>query len=419
MDLLLEPLELILRCATMSNILYLMSQLNPNETPTESLESERHDQKNMWRFSASCPSVSLELPFSCDAVDGGQFSLFDRCGYLLPQSPISISSSFGLTLDALSVSHDSTASLSCDAYDNSMTGKAATAPTTMSCHRLLVFVTSPRMNDGQHVRCMQRADIIASSGHAPILLTHRSNGADSRELIAKTPSADTIESSDHVPILFAHTPSAADNQESIGRKSFPSIPPLSSFKARQEDEDSDNEGMFSEEFTSLVKSMNASTARASDPQDVMLRVAERCSSVIDLYLPELVGDITRDEAVSLSKMVLAEIANIVKGSASQPESSSDSSPEERSNDHVGFTVSIDQITLTAHQKLDGEIDVGRWYSYEMMAEGFKAHATLAQSRLKTIRVLAHELNLFEGKNGCLCPVLCSCIQQSYTRFLNV
>jgi hypothetical protein len=277
------------------------------------------------------------------------------------------------------------------------------------------------MNAGQQIMCMQRADIITSSGHAPILLTHRSNAADSRELIAETPSLDSIESSDYVPILFAHAPSAAVNQESIGRKSFPSVPPLSSFKARQEDEDSDNEGMFSEEFTSLVKSKNASAARASDPQDVMLRVAERCSSVIDLYLPELVGDVTRDEAVLLSKMILAGIANIAKGPASQPESSSDPSSEERSKDYISFTLSIDQITLTAHQQLDEEIDVGRWYSYEMMAEGFKAHTTLTQSRLKTIRILAHELNFFEGKNGCLCPftVLYSCIRQSYTRCLDV
>jgi hypothetical protein len=247
---------------------------------------------------------------------------------------------------------------------------------------------------------MQRADIIASSGHAPILLTHRSNAADSRELILETPSVDSIESSNHVPILFARAPSGAENQETIGRTSFPSVPPLSSFKARQEDEDSDNEGIFSEEFTSLVKSTSASAVRASDPQDVMLRMAERCSSVIDLYLPELVGDITRDEAVLLSKMMLAVVANITKGPAGQPELSSDTLSEERSKDHICFTFSIDQITLTAHQKLDEEINVGRWYSYEMMAEGFKAHATLAHSRLKAIRVLAHELNFFEGKNDC-------------------
>lgn len=432
-DLMLEPLELVLRCATLSNILCLMSQLNSGENPNESLHIETHEQKRSWRFSASCPSVSLVLPLSCDALecvqDGErQFSLFDRCGHLLPHAPISRRSSIGLILDALSVLHDTTASSSCDTFENSTTRKFATVSTTMSCHRMLLFVTSPRMKAGHHVTCMQRADIISSSGHAPILLTRRLNTADRGESTGRTrsPSADIITSSDDVPILFAHMSSAADNQETIGRLFFPTVPPLSSFKARQEDEDSDNEGMFSEEFTSLVKSTNASSVRASDPQDVMLRVAEQCSSVIDVYLPELVGDITRDEAVSLSKMVLAEIANLAK-SCSDLKSLTDTPSEERPNDHVvdtslrviGFIVSIDQITLTAHQKLDDDIDVGRWYSYEMMAEGFKAHATLARSRLETLRVLAHELNFFEGRDACSCSVICLYTRQSHTHFLNV
>jgi hypothetical protein len=433
LDLMLEPLELVLRCATLSNILCLMSRLNSGKTANESLDIESHEQKRFWRFSVSCPSVSLELPLSGDALksfqDGDrQFALFDRCGHLLPHAPISRRSSIGLIFDALSVSHDSTVSSSCDAFESLTIEKSGTISTTVSCHRILLFVTSPRMNADHHVMCMQRADIISSSGHAPILLTHRLNAADSRESIGRTrsPSADIITSSDHVPILFANMSSAADNQNNIGRKFFPTVPPLSSFKARQEDEDSDNEGIFPEEFTSLAKSTNASIARASDPQEIMLRMAERCTSVIDLYLPELVGDISRDEAVSLSKMVLSEIANLTKGS-SELKSSTDTLSEERPNDHVvdtslrviGFTVSIDQITLIAHQKLDEDIEADRWYSYEMMAEGFKAHATLARSHLEALRVLAHELNFFEGRNGCLCSAFCLCTHQSHSRFLNM
>lgn len=427
LDLMLEPLELVLRCATLSNILCLMSRLNWGKTANESLDIENREQKRFWRFSVSCPSVSLELPLSGDALesfrDGDRrFSLFDRCGHLLPHAPISRRSSIGLIFDALSVSHNSTA------FEKLTIEKSGTTSTTVSCHRILLFVTSPRMNAGHRVMCMQRADIISSSGHAPILLTHRLNAADSREAFGRTrsPSVDVITSSDHVPILFANMSSAADNQNNIGRKFFPTVPPLSSFKARQEDEDSDNEGIFSEEFTSLAKSTNASIARASDPQEIMLRRAERCTSVIDLYLPELVGDISRDEAVSLSKMVLSEIANLTKGS-SELKSSTDTLSEERPNDHVidtslrviGVTVSIDQITLIAHQKLDEDIEAGRWYSYEMMAEGFKAYATLARSHLEALRVLAHEFNFFEGRNGCWCSEFCLCTRQSYSCFLNM
>ena len=438
MDLMLEPLGLVLRPATLTNILGLLSRLNSAETANESLGIKDHDQKRSWRFSASCPSVSLELPLSGDALESlndgeRQFSLFDRCGHLLQHAPISRRSTIGLIFDALSVSHDSTTvSSSCDAFENSNTEKSGSASTTMSCHRILLFVTAPRMNAGHHVMCMQRADIISSSGHSPILLTHRLNVADRQESIGRTrpPSADAIASSDHVPILFANTiSSAADNQENIGRKFFPIVPPLSSFKARQEDEDSDNEDIFSEELTSLVKSTNASAARASDPQDVMLSVAERCTSIFDLYLPELVGDISRDEAVSLLKMVLSQIANLTKGSSELTSSThTPSAPSEESpNDPVidtsmrviGFTVSVDQITLTAHQKMDEATDAGCWYSYEMMAEGFKAHATLARSHLETLRVLAHELNFFEGRNACLCSVICMWSRQSHPLLLNV
>jgi hypothetical protein len=214
--------------------------------------------------------------------------------------------------------------------------------------------------------------------------------------------ADIVASSGHAPLSFTYRKTVTPTEDSINNVSFPVVPPLSTFKARQEDEDSDNEDAFYREFSCISEEANTSTMRASDPQDTMLQEASQCSSAIDIYFPELVGDLTREEAVSLSNVLLIELSIIESGieQKDQNEISFDESPELVETSHSktsSVTICIDQVTLAVHQELDEVDDVLRWYSHEMMVEGFKAHAVLLpRSRLKTLRVLAHELNFFEG-----------------------
>lgn len=370
----LEPLELTFSSGTLSNVLCLISQLEFGVSAGASSNvplSEGSDQNKAWRLSASCPSVSIVLPLELNSVEGTQdaernSAVFERCGYTLPHSPIS-RSSLGFTLDALSVLYESKVPAASEERTGLSSCSDSGADTTVSCHRLLCFVTSPRIGGHGNATCMQRADIVASSGHAPLSIRYRS-----------TPP---------------------HNGDSTGKSSFPIVPPLSTFKARQEDEDSDDEDAFCREFSSFAE--NASTpTRASDPQGVMLQEADQCSSTIEIYLPELVGDLTRDEAVSLSNILLAELSSIGKGidAAESSNNRSEGSAELDTSSHItSIAVSIDQITLTAHQMIDEDTEAVHWYSHEMMAEGFKVHAVLlAWSRLKTVRLLAHELNLFEG-----------------------
>lgn len=366
----LEPLELTFSGGTLSNILCLVSQLEVGESHSTSSNavpvSEGGDQSRAWRFSASCPSITIGLPLGLNSGEGAtavdHFSaVFERCGHILPRAPIS-TSTLGFSLDALSVLYESKATESSEkpclaSYSGSG------GDTTVSCHRFLCFVTSPRVGIHGSARCMQRADIFASSGHAPLSLTYRS----------------MVSLSDEAP----------------GKSSFPVVPPLSTFKARQEDEDSDSEGAFCREFSSFAENANPAPARASDPQGLMLQEAELCSSVIEIYLPELVGDLTRDEAMALSNLLVTELSSIGKDNAKSSKMSEETTALD-SCPTTSISVSIDQVTLIAHQMIDDDTGVAGWYSHETMAEGFKAHAVLSSSRLKTARVLAHELNLFEG-----------------------
>lgn len=361
LDLILEPTEVIARSATVSNLFRLMSSLDFNKLSHGDVEIAGRASQKLWCLSASCPSFSLVVPLGHDPLERLRYEdLFDRCGYLVPTIPISRGASIGLKLDAVSVSHDSINSSS--TYDG--TPKRANAPTTVSCQRMLVFVVSPRTNSSNSVACMQRADIIASSGHAPITLTQSK-------------------------IDF-------ENEPSVARAAFPTVPPLSSFKARQEDEDSDNEGISFNKLVSPAKGSSTSAARAADTQDVLLGVAERCSTFFDLYLPDLTGDVTRDEAIWLLDMVISEISH---GSEATVSNSLGVTTPYVCNTMptVGFAVSVEQMTLTVHQKLVEDTKVGRWFSYVIMAEACKAFAALNLSHLQALRVMAHELNFFEGR----------------------
>lgn len=375
-DLILEPVELSFSSGTLSNILCLTSQLQFGETTcsasTTVAASEGSENKKALRFCASCPSVTVTLPLGLNSLEGFQdttqyAAVFDRCGYMLPHAPVSRRSSLGITLDALSVLYESNTSASSEEHTVVAARSDSDFDTTVSCHHLLCFVTAPRVGVHGSIGCMQRADIIASSGHAPLRLTHRSN--------------------------------QSVGEETSGGVSFPVVPPLSSFKARQEDEDSDDENAFCDEFTSLAQ--NASPpARASDPQGVMLKEADQCNSVIDIYLPELVGDLTRDEATSLLHVFLAELSCIGERAGS---AESRTSPSRKTCSQItSIAVSVDQVTLAAHQKIEDDTGLSSWYSHEILVEGFKAHTVVLDwSRLKTVRALAHELNFFEGKKGCV------------------
>lgn len=374
-EFILEPLELTFSSGTLSNFLYLTSQLDVGEISDTSSsavsESKGMEAKNPWRISASCPSVAIVLPLGSTTLEGAQCAeqyseLFDRCGCMLPNAPVSRRSCLGFAFDAISLLYESKALPVSDERTELLSSSAFAATTTLSCHRLLCFVTAPRLGTRGSTICMQRADVVASSGHAPLSLTHSSTRAVGGEF--------------------------------TGRSSFPTVPPLSSFKARQEDEDSDEEDAFFDEFGDSLAKSAITAARASDPQGIMLQESDQCISAIELYLPELVGDLTGDEAVSLLNVLLAELS--ITG-------------ERRTNDtglHTGssrntgsrttsIAMTIDQMTLTAHQQINGDNGKRNWYSHEIMAEGFKSHVILSdRSRVKTIRMLAHELNLFEGEN---------------------
>ena len=350
----------------------LLSQLDFGETSGVSSTCAAVEDKGTrqaWRFSASCPTVSILFPLgsspSESVHEAKSFSdLFERCGYMLPHAAVS-RKSLGFTLDALSVFHEAKPPADSEESTNLIPLVETGDATVMSCQRFLCFVSAPRIGVHGTATCMQRADIIASSGHAPLSIKHRRAGSNG-----------------------------------VDESTFPLVPPLSSFKARQEDEDSDNDDAFCREFGSLEQA-STTNVRASDPQEAMLEETDTCSSNLDIFLPEIVGDLTRDEAIALSKMLLLELSCMSKrtnrGEATKSPARRTSGAYTESK-ATSISLSVDQVTLTAHQNICEDGGPRHWYSHEIMIEGLKAHAILFDlSRLSSARVLTHELNVYEGK----------------------
>jgi hypothetical protein len=355
-ELTLEALEFTYRQAAMSNLSQLLNtmkasgELHPKQA--ESVGKSESSSGNNVKFLAFCDSISVNIPLPREKDWG---SLYNRCGYDAAGS-MTTRSSLGIFFDQVTLELKGE-----DSVEESA---------SLSCHHALVFASSPC---GKHNldRKLLHFDIIAMSG-----LT------------------------DVHPVIPVSVKLYRNNKDGGDGVNFPIVPTISSFKARQEDEDEDNriDRVLSSKLNDDLPMGVRKGLRADDPQSAMILEASESEIDLVIRIPEIIGDLSSNELVALSEMLESLRENLVPAS----NTSRSSTEPPASTQRVGVSLNCDYLSLAVHGSLpepttdlDGCNSLS--FSYMIKLDRLKTHVLLENTGLRHVRVLAHELDFFESK----------------------
>jgi hypothetical protein len=298
--------------------------------------------------------------------------LFDRCGEVLENARIK-GASLGFLLENTNFEWSEKKNDESDSSHFESSGR-------FSCHHLLFFATSPVGDKIAVDTRMQRTDIFVARGR--------------------------MEVNPYIPISLDFKRNLPGSKErNHGRDSFPIVPAISSFKARQEDED--EELKIDRLLFSKLQDVDADSRkelRGTDPQIAMVADAEKCSSVVVLNIPEILADLTKTEMETFLNMLdAAKPTTETSNSASSrstvvaPEIPDEEAPAKS----MCLALNIDQITLSLKEDsyIEGLFGKRDQFSCVLAMDTFKAHALLGGSGMKHLRLLAHEPCLYTGKSS--------------------
>ncbi len=321
------------------------------------------------QFSGSCPSVSVILPL-LHSVDVGD--LYHRCGQEIRTATLS-RGHLGFLFEEVCIQKKSVAAGSVDVANSQQSN---TRSVSASCHRLILCVSSPSLSVLSVGTCMQRLDIIALVGRL--------------EVDPVIPVSLEIRSQQSGDGMF----------QQHARDSFPVVPSISSFKARQADEDEDEH--IAEVLLSNLKDLQVDSRkslRGSDPQVTMLDEAERCRAVIRLHIPEVWCDLCTSELSTFLRMLKATQPS--KKQAVAEASIRSNLMDEAKVALNGIAIGVDQATISIHDScngLDNHRPQSEKYSFGLVVDGLKAHAVLGDKGLRQARLISHDFCLYYSKS---------------------
>jgi hypothetical protein len=186
-------------------------------------------------------------------------------------------------------------------------------------------------------------------------------------------------------------------ERNYGRESFPVTPTISSFKARQEDEDDElkiDRVLFSKLHD--VEADSRKELRGTDPQSTMISNAEKCEIIVAVNIPELLGDFSAKELEVLLRMVNATTSTV----QTSPIETSD---ETDASEPLCISFNCDQVSLLLHSdtmsnnpESDVEQETSQVHTYVLVMDQFKGHTVVTGAKAHHIRVLCHEPCFYEG-----------------------
>ena len=361
LDITLQPLEITYQDTAFHRLSDVIAELPQLEAPMSSKEEEDDKAATLRdvHLAVSCSSAVLLLP--CQQVPK---ILFQRHGYKDQASGGNTFVGIGVEVDniTLDVSHKS--------HHDGDDGTTSDESTTMTCTKSILFVKGIELEQvRRHNRktiTSQRADLVALVG----------------DVDSETP----------ISISFSKLPKSNSQQKSV----FPIILPLSSLKARQYEDESDDDIDTVEATPSGMKT--------SDPQFILSSEANEAESELVVNLPNIFLDFTACEKQELSNL-LSSLTSVNK------ESSDDDLGNETKGNTVGIGVNVGQLSVVLHPAQPYEPNESS--SYSIIMDRIQIHALFRNSGLRNIRVLSHDVTLYELSNFCQqlkgtdCPISCS------------
>ncbi|GKY95147.1 hypothetical protein MPSEU_000478400 [Mayamaea pseudoterrestris] len=348
-----EPIELTYEPETVSALVHFFGSISASQLSRPQTMSSQATESILSRnltISAACPSITLIQPIPDDR---DWSTLFRRCSYV---NYISLQRHGAIGLSIYSAVFKL----------NSDDGQPFCCVTL---NQINAHVLARRSADDDAALCF---DVFSLSSHDEL---------DLNPLCIKVWQNDKRQDSNRCSELFPRTPA------------------VSSFKARQQDDDEDNRidrVLFSE--TKGVPLATRRDLRGRDVQSDMIAATSRSDILIEIDIPNCAGDLTTTELMVLKSILDSVIA--VGQTKCHAEVKTDTDPAYA--DKVSFCVSIhcDNASFALHashpqSKCDD-------YLLDSILVNFcivKIHSLHQAERFIHARVLAEEIDWFDSTNS--------------------
>ena len=382
-DLRLQPMHILGHPTTVRKAKELVSSIQTGQDSRSSMTTSRESQgksvagsrkkarKGKMSLSVWSPSIEAMVPLESSQDHD---LLFRRCGYELGGARLSQESFVGIALEDVVLSDES------DGHK-------------LACQRALVFAVAPQSVPASRMVEMMRVDVLALSGLQPIYITHRSLAETKPVPPSNTTANSTTGSlSTNAPRTTSATANSTMLRSSVlspSQSFFPKFPAVSTFKARQEDDDYHDE--FSEEIVNALKLQN--------PQSSMVRLADECTELLEVHIPDVTIDMTKSELEAFLAMVKGAASKLSSSSSSSSSPSSTTTTSTVDMDNTvpaskAISVKLDQITLCFHQ----ETSVSDPASFKLIGSRWELCAVMHSGSFGCIRTAAHSMDLYYAQD---------------------
>ena len=346
-DIIMGPIEISYRHSMMTQLIAFFQVDARNNPPI--LEKPNHTTISLH---AACASLTFFLPLTRNDEEAS-YRIYDRAGYISETTMVR-ETAFGFMCERLACELRK-----CDSND-------ATNETTISCHNIVVFVTTPVSRYSAFDNRTRRLDFISICGRNEIdpciPITVRCNQ------FSKLGSSD--ENFDDGRILA----------ESL----FPKVPLLSTFKARQEDDDDETKS----KHTDLDVKLN-------DPQSALLLNIADPDMVITIHVPEIFVDLSATEVIEIQRLI-----SFIDVQSTPTETVKTNTREDAIRQRTACSITSESISLFFH------VENNSIYNsvFALSLEDIKGHCVMDQATPKHLRVLVHDFDFLESKS--LAGVVC-------------
>ena len=354
----LGPVVLSARQRSLGNLLLFTRRIFESEAQSNSRTapadvSHWSTTKERITVVCRCPSLVVSLPL---LGRSRMAPLFDRCGETILGEPVK-DPCLSLLLDTLELRWNTN-----DLADDS---RGILSSTRLTAWHVLLFASAPIGDEVSIGYPTRRVDLML--------------------LNARTEIEPCIPISLEFKIV---SPPTKD-----GRESFPLVPMISSFKARQNDEDGKIDQFMDSIFDSTEQDSNLKH-NANVSQIGMFSAAEESNVIVSLRTPEIIIDITDEELVILND-VLDHVTLI--GIAR------DESQQDRIGDMTTVSLSfrIDQISVSLKPVFSIDDSQREGYpncksSFLFVFDTFQAHCLFFGSSIRQMRVLLHDTTFYSA-----------------------
>lgn len=352
-DCVFSPLEMNARQRSLSSLLLLGRRLGSgNDTAhrrSTGQEKESSRKTRQLTIKSICPSITIYVPL-LGRMETSR--VFNRCGETLRGAQPD-EACLGLAIHDIALMYDTK-------HPEQNDGVSSVAAVEIC--RIFAFAWAPKDKKSIAGSTVNRTDLFL---------------LDSR-----------TEVQPYIPLSFEYKTVTPPSKE--GRTSFPIVPPISSFKNRQEDDD-DKVIQLIDSKRYIEQQSLEGVRNISDPQVRMVTATETCSAIVSLRIPEIICDLTKGELSEVTEML---------GLVKFQDSDIDTVPTKKLSDSkTSVALRVDQISLSLKQDfcvqdIYGDASNNDRYSCLFAADTFRIHLLFCGLSMTHSRVLVHDFTIY-------------------------